>query len=45
MGIRGRFLSLRALAMHTSMTNQWLKDKELLSVKERWVKIHYPNLA
>jgi hypothetical protein len=24
------------------MTNDWLKDQGLLSVKELWVHIHYP---
>ena len=27
------------------MTNQWLKDQGLLSVKELWVNIHYPATA
>jgi hypothetical protein len=32
----------RRLAAHTGMTNQWLKDQGLVSVKELWVKTHYP---
>ena len=31
--------------MHSGMTNQWLKDQGLVSVKELWVKIHYPTTA
>jgi len=30
------------MATQTGITNQWLKDQGLLSVKELWVKIHYP---
>lgn len=33
----------RTLATQTGMTNQWLKDQGLLSVKELWVNIHYPT--
>jgi len=29
----------------TGMTNRWLKDQGLMSVKELWVKIHYPAIA
>jgi RNA-directed DNA polymerase len=35
----------RTLATQTGMTNQWLKDQGLLSVKELWVNIHYPATA
>jgi len=31
----------RTLVTQIGMTNQWLK--ELLSVKELWVNIHYPT--
>jgi RNA-directed DNA polymerase len=31
----------RTLATQTGMTNQWLKDQGLISVKEQWVDIHY----
>jgi hypothetical protein len=27
------------------MTNKWLKDQGLISVKEQWVKLHYPATA
>ena len=35
----------RTLATQTGMTNDWLKDQGLLSVKELWVHIHYPAMA
>ena len=35
----------RTLATQTGMTNQWLKDQGLLSVKELWVNVHYPATA
>mgnify|MGYP002399457677 CR=1 FL=1 len=35
----------RTLATQTGMTNKWLKDQGLLSVKELWVHIHYPATA
>jgi len=33
----------RTLVTQIGMTNQWLKDQGLLSVKELWVNIHYPT--
>jgi RNA-directed DNA polymerase len=33
----------RTLAVQTGMTIKRLKDQGLLSVKELWVKIHYPT--
>jgi len=35
----------RTLATQTGMTNKWLKDQGVLSVKELWVHIHYPAKA
>jgi RNA-directed DNA polymerase len=35
----------RTLATQTGMTNKWLADQGLLSVKELWVHIHYPATA
>jgi hypothetical protein len=32
-------------AVQHGMTNQWLKEQWLLSVKELWVKVHYPATA
>ncbi len=39
---KGPWHLARTLATQTGMTNQWLKDQGLLSVKELWVNIHYP---
>jgi RNA-directed DNA polymerase len=38
---KGPWHLARTLATQTGMTNQWLMDQGLLSVKELWVKIHY----
>jgi hypothetical protein len=38
---KGPWKCTRTLATQTGMTNQWLKDQGLLSVKELWVSIHY----
>jgi len=42
---KGPWKCARTLATQTGMTNQWLKDQGLLSVKELWVNIHYPATA
>ena len=42
---KGPWKLARTLATHTGMTNQWLKDQGLVSVKELWVNIHYPATA
>ena len=41
----GPWAMSRRLAAHHGMTNQWLKDQGLVSVKEQWVKIHYPAMG
>ncbi len=41
----GPWAMSRRLAAQHGMTNQWLKDLGLLSVKELWVKLHYPATA
>ena len=41
----GPWAMSRRLAAHTGMTNKCLKDQGLISVKEQWVKIHYPATA
>jgi RNA-directed DNA polymerase len=41
----GPWAMSRRLAAQSGMTNQWLKDQGLISVKELWVKIHYPATA
>lgn len=42
---KGPWCLSRTLATQTGMNNQWLKDQGLVSVKELWVKIHYPAQA
>jgi len=42
---KGPWRLARTLATQTGMTNKWLKDKGLVSVKELWVNIHYPATA
>ncbi|GLI39315.1 group II intron reverse transcriptase/maturase [Geobacter hydrogenophilus] len=41
----GPWAMSRRLAAQHGMTNQWLKDQGLVSVKELWVKIHHPATA
>jgi RNA-directed DNA polymerase len=41
----GPWAMARRLAAHTGMTNKCLKDRGLVSVKELWVKLHYPATA
>jgi hypothetical protein len=38
----GPWAMARRLAAQSGMTNKWLKEQGLISVKELWVKIHYP---
>jgi RNA-directed DNA polymerase len=42
---KGPWRLARTLATQTGMTNQWLKEQGLVSVKELWVNIHYPATA
>ncbi len=35
----------RTLATNSGMTNKWLKEQGLVSIKEQWVEIHYPATA
>jgi RNA-directed DNA polymerase len=42
---KGPWNGSRTLATQTGMTNQWLKEQGLISVKEQWVRIHYPATA
>lgn len=41
----GPWAMSRRLAAQTGMTNQWLKNQGLISVKEQWVKLHFPATA
>jgi RNA-directed DNA polymerase len=42
---KGLWRMSRSLATTSGLTNQWLKDQGLVSVKELWVNIHYPATA
>jgi RNA-directed DNA polymerase len=42
MSSKGLWRMSRSLATTSGLTNQWLKDQGLVSVKELWVNIHYP---
>ena len=42
---KGYWRLSRTLATQTGMTNQWLKKQGLISIKEQWVRIHYPATA
>ena len=42
---KGPWHLARTLATQVSMTNNWLKKQGLISVKDQWVKIHYPASA
>ena len=42
---KGPWRLSRTLATQTGMTNRWLQEQGLLSVKELWVNIHYPAKA
>nr|WP_232363793.1 group II intron maturase-specific domain-containing protein [Desulfogranum japonicum] len=42
---KGPWRLSRTLATQSGMTNQWLKNQGLLSIKDLWVKIHYPATA
>ena len=42
---KGPWRLSKTLATQTGMTNKWLKDHGLLSVKDLWVNIHYPATA
>ena len=35
----------RTMVMQPGMTNKWLSEQGLISVKDQWVKIHYPDTA
>jgi RNA-directed DNA polymerase len=42
---RGPWHLARTMATQSGMTNKWLSEQGLLSVKDQWVKIHYPASA
>jgi len=45
MSRKGPWRLSRTLATQSGMTNAWLKNQGLVSVKELWVNIHYPATA
>jgi RNA-directed DNA polymerase len=42
---KGPWHLARTLPAQTGMTNTWLYGQGLISVKEQWVKIHYPDAS
>lgn len=40
---KGPYRLAKTLATQSGMTNKWLKDQGLVSVKDLWVKIHFPS--
>ena len=42
---KGYWRLSRTLSTHTGMTNVWLAKQGVLSLKEIWVNIHYPDGA
>ncbi len=42
---KGPWRCSKTLATQSGMTNKWLKDQGLISVKDLWVNIHYPATA
>ncbi len=45
MSRKGPWCLARTLATQTGMTNKWIAEQGYVSVKEQWVKIHYPATA
>jgi RNA-directed DNA polymerase len=42
---RGPWHLARTMATQSGMTNKWLSEQGLISVKDQWVKIHSPASA
>ena len=40
---KGYWRLSRTLGTHTGMTNAWLAEQGVISLKELWVNIHYPE--
>lgn len=40
---KGYYRLAKTKAMQNAISNDWLKSQGLVSVKEQWVKFHYPN--
>ncbi|VAW30571.1 Retron-type RNA-directed DNA polymerase, partial [hydrothermal vent metagenome] len=45
MSRKGPWNLSRTLATQVGMSNKWLKEQGLVSIKEMWVNIHYPAKA
>ena len=45
MSRKGPWNLSRTLATQVGMTNKWLKNQGVVSIKEMWVNIHYPATA
>ncbi len=45
MSRKGHWHLAKTYATQLGMSNQWLSKQGLLSIKELWVKIHYPATA
>jgi hypothetical protein len=45
MSRKGPWHLARTLATQSGMTNNWLTEQGLVSIKEQWVKIQYPATA
>jgi len=42
---KGPWKLARTLATQCGMSNEWLKEQGVPSIKKLWVKIHYPATA
>ena len=42
---KGYWRLSRTLATNSGMTSRWLEEQGLVSIRERWIKIHYPATA
>ena len=40
---KGYYRLAKTKAVQLGINNEWLKTQGLVSVKEQWVKFHYPN--
>ena len=40
---KGYWHLARTLATQTGMTNQWLSNQGLISVRDLWISFHYPS--
>ncbi len=38
---KGPYRLAKTLATHSGMTNKWLAEKGLVSVREQWIQFHY----